>query len=176
MKHLRRFIGGTALTRSIALMMTALTCTSVMAEVGELRFTMTSIEDVAYGEDIIAGNYKKAIEKITTTRGRVDAFMSNTNLCVAYTKLGDTSKAPLACDAAVNTIESRNVLRNQDKKTYRTYLSVALMNRGVLRVAMGEVELARQDFDEALDLKVGDAAAEINLARLAEFTGSTARY
>ena len=165
---LLKIIGSTALTRSIALILTTFACASVMAEEGDLRFTMTSIEDASYGDEIIAGNYESAIEKITAYNGHVNAFVYNTNLCVAYTKIGDTGSASLACDAAVQALENRRILRAQGKTTYRRFLAVALTNRGVVQVAMGEFERALQDFDAALALNEQPAAAKINLARLRE--------
>jgi hypothetical protein len=46
------------------------------------------------------------------------------------------------------------------------YMALALSNRGVLHVVQGDVELARQDFTVATELKSGIAALAKNLARL----------
>lgn len=167
MKYSRKIILNKMFVRSIAVLVTALYCTSVTAEVDNPVFTMTTFRDAAYGGKIVAGKYAQAIEKITANGGFADVFFDNTNLCVAYTKSGDVDNAALACDAALEEIRSQRFVRAQEK-TYRKYLALALSNRGVVHALIGDIELARQDFVEALGLNAEGSAAEINLARLSE--------
>jgi hypothetical protein len=48
----------------------------------------------------------------------------------------------------------------------REYLALALSNRGVLRAATGDVELARQDFVAAQSARARLSVVKTNLARL----------
>jgi tetratricopeptide (TPR) repeat protein len=133
---------------------------------------MTTIVDSAHGAKIAAGKYEQAIEKIAVIDNDVDAFFNNTNLCVAYTKTSSLDDALLACDAAVELADGirfdrRSYLSRSFKEKRRSeYLAMALSNRGVLRAATGDVELARQDFVEALGVRARSSVAKTNLARL----------
>ncbi len=158
--------------RSIATLTMALFCMSAAAAEDGPVYTMITMVDLAHGEDVVAGKYEQAVEKIKQKKGAVDAFSYNTNLCVAYTKLGDIDNASLACEAAIEEASRIRVVRQSDlsrsfqKQTKKKYLAFALSNRGVLRAAMGDVELARQDFVEALAANARIYAAKINLERL----------
>ena len=56
--------------------------------------------------------------------------------------------------------------RSFKKRRRSEYLAMALSNRGVLRAATGDVELARQDFVEALSAGARLSVVKTNLARL----------
>ena len=63
----------------------------------------------------------------------------------------------------------RNSLsKSGQKRVRKTYLALALSNRGVLHAATGDVELARQDFTAALSIKTSSKVTKLNLARLGE--------
>lgn len=172
MKHSRKLISNCAFPRSIALLFTALSCVSATASADEPVYTMTTIVDSAHGAEIAAGKYEQAIEKIAVIDNDVDAFFNNTNLCVAYTKTGSLDDALLACDAAVEQADSISfdrlgyLSRSFKERRRSEYLAMALSNRGVLRAATGDVELARQDFVEALGVRARSSVAKTNLARL----------
>ncbi|MDH3275476.1 MAG: hypothetical protein OEM64_08185 [Gammaproteobacteria bacterium] len=172
MKHSRNIFANMASPRSIATLIMALFCMSTIAAADEPVYTMITMIDMANGAEVVAGKYEQAVEKITAKKGAVDAFSYNTNLCVAYTKLGDIENASLACEAAIEEASSIRVVRQSEfsrsfqRHTKKKYLAFALSNRGVLRAAMGDVELARQDFVEALTVDTRISAAKINLARL----------
>ena len=159
-----------------ALLFAATVATPVSAEESATTpFTMTVISDAAYGHSVVNGKYERAIDKLTRD-GRLlrDEFADQTNLCVAYTKTRDIQKAGDACNAAIANVKKREgrVSRTSNKRSaefraYQSNLAVALSNRGVLRAATGDVELAKQDFQTALDLQTRlSTIVEGNLQRL----------
>ena len=172
MKHSRKLILNRAFPGSVALLFTALSCVSATASADEPVFTMTTIIDSAHGAEIAAGKYQQAIEKIAVIDNDVDAFFNNTNLCVAYTKTGSLDDALFACSAAVEQADGISfyrlgyLSRSFKERRRSEYLAMALSNRGVLRAAMGDVELARQDFVEALSVRARSSVAKTNLVRL----------
>ena len=69
--------------------------------------------------------------------------------------------------------------RSQISKRFRlraqkSYLATSLTNRGVLHAVMGNVDLAHQDFIDALDTDSGAKVAKINLARLGKIAAAKA--
>ncbi len=138
------------------------------------KYTMTVISNESHSGKVLKGDYAAAIDRLTVARvSKRNAFSSLTNLCVAYTKLGDLDKAEEACDGAVKLVEER---RNERSRTARPLdaveaadradLAVALSNRGVYHAARGETQEAHDDFETSLELGAGLSAPEINLARL----------
>jgi tetratricopeptide (TPR) repeat protein len=139
---------------------------------------MITIIDSAHGSKVATGRYEQAIEKIAAVEevagDNADSFFNQTNLCVAFTKLGNIEAALAACDAAVEKAESVRFARvsqlspfSQERKR-REYLAMALSNRGVMRAVKGDLELARQDFVDAMGARKNSSSAKANLARLGE--------
>jgi len=132
-------------------------------------FHMMAIADRAAGELVTSGRFAEAIERITA-RGFSSGFDAQNNLCVAYTKTGKLERARVACDAA---IEERRTDRaavagySAATRGERRDRAIALSNRGVLRVVLGDLDGAREDFEKSaeLDGRLDEPAA--NLARLA---------
>ena len=140
-------------------------------------FKMAVVIDAAYGRTVVSGEYDKAIERITAGRNKSrDYFSSQINLCVAYAKTMEIEKARTACDAAVahlrkddGRVSRIKNSRNPDLRAYRSNLSAALSNRGVLLAATGDTDLAREDFVAAINFDTGySRIAAANLDRLAE--------
>jgi len=159
-----------------ALLFTATVAAPVSAEYSATKpFTMTVISDAAYGHSVVSGKYERAIDRLTRD-GRLmrDEFADQTNLCVAYTKTRDIKKASDACNAALANVKKhearvlkKNDARSTEVRAYQSNLAVALSNRGVLLAATGDVELAKQDFLTALDLRTRlSTIVEGNLQRL----------
>lgn len=170
-------------TRSNARSTIAAACASVMflcsasalhAEEQELYYTLTAIEDVSYGEDVVAGDYDVAIEGIlSSAKVHRGSFAAQTNLCVAYTRSGDFEKADVSCDAALVALTKRSrpsiatgIDSFKSRRVREKYLALALSNRGVLRAVTGKAGLARRDFVRATELKFSLDVADVNLARL----------
>jgi len=172
MKRLRKLISNRKYPRLVALLLTALSCVFVTANADEPAFTMTTIIDSAHGAEIVAGKYEQAIERIAAIDSDQSTFFNSTNLCVAYTKIGNVADAVLACDAAIEQANSmsfdrqRYLSRHAKERMRSKYLALALSNRGVLHAATGDVELARQDFVEALGVSARSSVVKTNLARL----------
>ena len=136
-------------------------------------YTMTVIVDAAHGGKVAAGEYERAIRKITARKSTRDTYSRQTNLCVAYTKTGVLDKATEACEEALAIVldraDKRRVLAGttQSAKSDRVYLALALSNLGVLHAAKGSTGIARENFREALALDSGLSAPKVNLERLA---------
>ncbi len=137
-------------------------------------YTMTAISNASFGEEVTVGKYEKAIEKITAPSYKTKtSFSAATNLCVAYTKTGDLDLASKNCDMALEKTRARVKSGRSSVLTKAigfgrtpTDLAIALSNRGVLHAVQGEMDLARQVFLEAIDVKSELEAAQINLARM----------
>ena len=135
---------------------------------------MTVIINDAHGSKVQSGNYERAIDRITRHGRRVpDRYADQVNLCVAYTKTKEIQKASNVCEAAIASVKQRERLALNSPKTsskaraYRTDLAIALSNRGVLRAATGDKDLAKQDFLTALELDTMlTSIVEGNLERL----------
>jgi len=170
MKMSRKYDRFDALTQAAALF-SVLACGCAFADDAEPVYTMTVIVDAAHGSKVAAGKYERAIEMITATKRTSDPYSEQTNLCVAYTKTGDLENAARACETAVALVRDepngwRGVLAAPRSRTHRVYLALALSNLGVLQVARGTPDVARENFREALALEAGLSAPKINLERL----------
>jgi len=170
MKMSRKYDRFDALTQAAALF-SVLACGCAFADDAEPVYTMTVIVDAAHGSKVAAGKYERAIEMITATKRTSDPYSEQTNLCVAYTKTGDLENAARACESAVDLVRDepagrRGVLAAPRARTQRVYLALALSNLGVLHVARGTPDVARENFREALALEAGLSAPKINLERL----------
>ena len=150
-------------------------------DVPDVPLTMTVISDDAYGKTVTKGEYEQAIDRITRNGRRIPKrFAGQNNLCVAYTKTNEIEKARIACDAAISSIERRGVRASIGTwyysaavHAYQSDLAVALSNRGVLLAAIGDADLAEQDFVAAIELKTAlTSTIESNLERLGQLTTS----
>lgn len=168
-----------------AITATAFLCSgaALHAEEVKLVYTLTAIEDISYGEAVVAGDYDTAIEGIlSSAKVARGGFEAQTNLCVAYTRSGEFEKADASCNAALAALKKRyrtstatGTAPFYSRRTHEKYLALALSNRGVLRVVSGEPDRAREDFEKAANLKFGLDVVDVNLARLeAGDSGNTA--
>lgn len=156
-----------------------LLCSSTLlqAEEDKLFYTLTAIEDVSFGEQVLSGNYDAAINGILSSDKRQrNGFEAQTNLCVAYIRSGDFDNARDSCDAALVALGKEQLSAAapglapfQSRRIKQRYLALALSNRGVLRAITGKPDLARKDFADAANLRYGGVdAVEVNLAKLGE--------
>ncbi|MEO1202092.1 MAG: hypothetical protein AAFX10_05250 [Pseudomonadota bacterium] len=165
------------LARGIALKAIAvigLSTGTALADEQSPQYTMTVFSNQSFSGKVLKGEYEAAIDRITA--GRVPKrkrLASLTNLCVAYTKVGELEQADEACNAAVALVEQRRDKRSRAthspadiEAADRADLAVALSNRGVYFAAKGEKQRAQADFEASLELDAGLSAPEINLARL----------
>ena len=125
------------------------------------RFVMTVYEDMAQGRAILEGSPQAMIDRVTQEDSGADlSFPENVNLCVALTQVKRVADATRACDAAVNASrkEARRLKRTASPAFMpsgetKDVIVLALTNRGVLYAVTGELEKARELFNEALDLQ-----------------------
>jgi Flp pilus assembly protein TadD len=163
-------IKGTSLTTkfgaSVVGLLMAVSAQSADAAEAQSPYVMTVIADMAQGEQVVSGQYEDAIAAITSpnTRNR-DSFAASNNLCVAYTKMNDLTKATAACADALQV--SKNTFGPwYDASRMRSDRALALSNRGVIRAITGDDSGARQDFELAIKLGKNLSAPLENLARL----------
>ena len=131
------------------------------------NFEMKVVGDAAYGQLIQNGNSEAAIARLDgiTTR-KAGAFFKANNLCVAYTKTGELSKAEPACEQALELISADGRIAASEKRMQRDFRAMALSNLGVLRALGGEYSLARDHFTQALELETRLSAPATNMAYL----------
>ena len=162
------------LARPLALLAALIACAPVSAGETEPAYTMTVIVDNAYGSKVAAGDYERAIEKITAAKRTRDPYSKQTNLCVAYTKIGELDKATEACEAALAIMLDARKSRKgapgiaHSGRMERLYLALALSNLGVVHAARGSEDAARRTFHEAVELDTSLSAPRTNLARIAK--------
>jgi len=168
----------------VTLLLAATVSTAALAKSAEVRpFTMAVILDAAHGKKVTSGRYEQAIDRLTRqgTRGST-RFEDQVNLCVAYAKTSEIDKASTACDAAIARVKQRGerALRHRSDRSlaaraYKADLALALSNRGVLKAATGDSELARKDFLDAMELQTDlTPIIENNLERLTQLDISQA--
>ena len=144
------------------------------ADQADSRLTVAFISDAAQASAIVRKQYDRAIEKLEDAPSKgLRGFYAANNLCVAYLKVGDAEQAQIACDTAVKRIQylvenSRYGLRYTTAGDYQRLLAVALSNRGVVNFVNDKPELAREDFESAIETEAGIRQPQINLARMAE--------
>ncbi len=172
MKSVEKITRFTRLSRPLALVVWLAIAAPLAAEETDEVYTMTVIVDAAHGTKVAAGNYERAIEKITAAKRSRDAYSKQTNLCVAYTKTGALEKATAACEAALAIMldgrEPRSAYFATAEQADRVYLALALSNLGVLQAAKGSTDEARATFLRAVELDTDLSAPKINLARVAK--------
>lgn len=172
MDPIRKSTRFSRMTCPLSLFASLIACAPLAAQETGPAYTMTVIVDSAHGAKVAAGKYEAAIDKITAGNSSRNRYSKQTNLCVAYTKLGELDQAAAACEAALAVVldEPENGRSYpgpaQSDRSKRLYLALALSNLGVLQAAQGSPDLARKAFREALELDTGLSAPQINLARL----------
>ena len=151
------------------------------AEQDSPRLTVAFISDAAQGATITKAQYDRAITVLEdASKKGVRGFYAANNLCVSYLKVGATEQAQIACDTAVQRIEQlietapTATRRSAFAVEYERLLAIALSNRGVINYINDKPELARKDFESAIETGSGIREAQVNLARLAELASTTA--
>ncbi len=151
------------------------------ANADESQFTVAVIQDAAHGRSILTEDYQAAIDALQTVDAEgLEAFYVANNLCVAYLKTGELERAKQSCDDAVVAIEAILDTRETGTSLYlgslaqrRSFLAVALTNRGVVQAAEGDHELAREDFRAAIEVRSRIEQPETNLAHLTQLASLT---
>lgn len=135
-------------------------------------YVMSSIEDEAFGKEVVAGNYHQAIASLSNVSlGLGSRFAIKSNLCVSYVMTGDADNAQAACDAAVQFASRGTAAPNyRFHEATRRDKAIALSNRGVMYAITGQTDAAMRDFDAAAS--AGWTQASRNRERLAAKTSA----
>ena len=163
--------------KALCVLSLAMACSPAWSDSGTPKYEMSVFSDAAQGSKILSGKYENAITNMTAKNAPSERQVDlQTNLCVAYAKSGQLEAAELACDKAV--IAAKRLKRSTSSsfadgtptRIRGRYLAIALSNRGVLRAVSGDLEAAKQDFDEALAQRSRISSIEANLAKLELYT------
>lgn len=151
------------------------------AEQDNPRLTVAFISDAAQGNSITRKQYDRAIAQLKdNTQEGLRGFYTANNLCVSYLKVRDTEKAQVACDTAVERIQNLvnkmagSARRSMTVPEYERLLAIALSNRGVINFVNDKPELARHDFESAIETDSGVREAQVNLARITALVSADA--
>lgn len=159
-----------------ALVTAALTIAASVVQAGT-PYEFTVIDTTRHGAEVLEGQYEKAIVRIREDGAADLSFSESTNLCIAYTKSGDTESAMESCDRAVDIARESNGLprfsglyASGNASGKDLDLVIALSNRGVVHAAAGDESRALEDLREADALRPHLRAVAKNLAVLTEST------
>jgi hypothetical protein len=105
-------------------------------------YVFTVIDTARHGVEVMNGHYDEAIARIRLRADSQTSFSESTNLCIAYTKLGEVSVAMKYCNRAVGIARETDGMR-RNVGAYASWakpardldLVVALSNRGVAQPA-----------------------------------------
>ncbi|MDX1499610.1 MAG: hypothetical protein R3176_06920 [Woeseiaceae bacterium] len=138
------------------------------ADAEDPRYVLGVIEDTAYAETIIDGDYATAIAAIDTKRRHLlNRFYAANNLCVALVAARDFDRAAPVCNGAVEMLQPRaKAVRRGSAAEYARLTAIALSNRGVMHALNGDEGAARSDFGAARELGARLEAPRVNLAKL----------
>ena len=145
------------------------------AQAGSTPYVFTVIDTARHGVEVMNGHYDEAIARIRLQAGSQTDFSESTNLCIAYTKLGEASIAMKYCNRAVGIARETDGMRRNvgvyaswAKSARDLDLVVALSNRGVAHAAKGDHGMALDDLQEADALRPRLKAVPKNLDVLAQ--------
>lgn len=151
----------------------ALASTAALAG-GAHRFVFTAFSDATGGDEVVAGRYDAALEKLASA-GQLDGAAMDTNRCVAYSMTLRWQEARAACDAAVRTATAQRrrppAWWNWMHTSPDDYLAVAYANRAVVRWLSNDDAAAREDLAKAQELSPGAEFIARNIVALEAHTG-----
>jgi hypothetical protein len=98
--------------------------------------------------DIINGDIRSGIKKITRRHVDENSYDSNMSLCVAYLKAENAKLSESSCTAAINSVEEMKL--NNDKSLYLKSLSYS--NRGIARYKNSDIYGALADLNTAVSI------------------------
>ena len=128
------------ITLRLLLVWTAATAWGITPALAEHELVMTTIDSDLQGTNaLLQRDYERAIalsEPKTDAAWNIRKLAARTNLCIAYTVIGDFDKAVSWCDAAMEVGRLGWVAKN---------------NRAVLHLLMGEIELGHAMLEAAED-------------------------
>lgn len=162
---------------SVATASAGLAASAVGAE--PLKLELIAYLDRPGGRQIVEEKYYEAIDLAETqvaSRKALHRLVAYTNLCVAYTMVGNFTTAKDACEVALDLAkqEDRSTRPSRGNWPMPT-VARALSNRGVVEVMLGDTSAAMEDFAaaDALDPSTWKAPKR-NMAYVAELEAAVA--
>lgn len=149
------------LITSRTLWATSLLLASFASHAGSNGYKMVVIAEDVLAAPIQAGALTTAFSAATMQQAQ-DPYARQMNLCVAYSKEGDISKAKDACHKAVTLVRQSGKRPAELQRELRSY---AYSNRGVARLLSGDNIGALADFQRANDIEAS-AVSQHNLSKL----------
>ena len=125
-------------------------------EVG--KFELTIVQETVGGNDIVAGEFSAAVEKINTALSLDSKYAKSTNLCAAYTAQGEFAGAQPHCKAALTFSSSSRYGLLSMSRSYtskRSMQAMALNNLGVWHALQGDADQAQAYFKNAANRSKG---------------------
>jgi Flp pilus assembly protein TadD len=116
------------------------------------KFELTIVQETVGGNDIVAGEFSAAVEKINTALSLDSKYAKSTNLCAAYTAQGEFAGAQPHCKAALSFSRSSRYGLLGMSRSYtskRSMQAMALNNLGVWHALQGDADQARAYFKNA---------------------------
>ena len=153
----------------------ALASTAALAD-GAHRFVFTAFSDATGGDEVVAGRYSAALQKMASAygAGHLDHPAIDTNRCVAYSMSLQWQEARAACDAAVRTATEQRrrppAWWSWMQTSADDYLAVAYANRAVMRWLSNDDAAAREDLAKAQELSPGAEFIARNIVALEAHT------
>ena len=119
---------------------------SLTATANDSSFKLAVIENSLMSEDVVSGQYAKAIASVAGNSDIMKSFEESTSLCVAYIKSGNSAEAESACTAAVE-----NISKIKSKTSKVRYLeAISYSNRGVAKYFNEDLSGAMNDLTSAI--------------------------
>lgn len=116
------------------------------------KFELVIVETSLGGNEIAAGEYAAAVEKISTALSLDSKYAKSTNLCAAYTAQGEFASAEASCLAALRLSRSSDygLIRMPRMRVARKdRQAMSLNNLGVWHALQGNADQAQRYFQRA---------------------------
>jgi Tfp pilus assembly protein PilF len=128
------------------------------------KFELMIVETSLGGNEMAAGEYAAAVEKITTSLSMDSKYAKSTNLCVAYTAQGDFASAQPHCQTALRLSRSSDLGSIVMTRVYvarKNRQAMSLNNLGVWHALQGNTDEAQGYFQSASN-KSSEVSATTN--------------
>lgn len=119
----------------------------------DTHFTMTAFSNVAGGQEILSGDYKAALTKLSAKSNAGDDASVLLNRCVALTMTAQWPEAQAACNQAVHFAELVKASQMSGGLQERHFgdegLAIAYTDRAVLKWLTADKKAAEEDLQRA---------------------------
>ena len=116
------------------------------------KYELMIVETSVGGDEMAAGEYASAVEKITTSLSLDSQYAKSTNLCVAYTVQGEFASAQPHCQTALRLSRSSDygsIVMTRMYVAKRNRQAMSLNNLGVWHALQGNADDAQNYFQSA---------------------------